>query len=75
MSARGNVAAMDITELTNAVEQISRGYAAAFGIVRDDNWFVLKLQEEVGELTQAHLMQDQGPEQGRTRHCFQTGGR
>ena len=31
------------------------GYAAAFGIDRDATWFMLKLQEEVGELTQSFL--------------------
>ncbi len=35
---------------------MSRLYAERFGIDRDDNWFVLKLHEEVGELTQAFLM-------------------
>jgi NTP pyrophosphatase (non-canonical NTP hydrolase) len=27
-----------------------------YGITQDDAWFMLKLQEEVGELTQAFLM-------------------
>lgn len=47
---------MDIKALTDEVEHVSRGYASSFDIQRDDTWFVLKLQEEVGELTQAHLM-------------------
>jgi excisionase family DNA binding protein len=34
----------------------SQAYASRFGIDRDANWFILKLQEEIGELTQAHLM-------------------
>jgi NTP pyrophosphatase (non-canonical NTP hydrolase) len=46
---------MDINALTDEVEQISRAYASRFEINRDDTWFLLKLQEEVGELTQAHL--------------------
>ena len=33
-------------------EESSARYAAANGIERDDDWFVLKLFEEVGELTQ-----------------------
>jgi NTP pyrophosphatase (non-canonical NTP hydrolase) len=41
--------------LSDDVEQISRRYAEAFGFGRDDSWFLLKLQEEVGELTQAYL--------------------
>jgi NTP pyrophosphatase (non-canonical NTP hydrolase) len=47
---------MDIQELTAQVERVSQRYASRFGIDRDANWFVLKLQEEIGELTQAHLM-------------------
>jgi NTP pyrophosphatase (non-canonical NTP hydrolase) len=49
---------MDIVELTAAVEEISRGYAARFGFERTGDWHLLKLQEEVGELTQAHLMRE-----------------
>jgi len=30
-------------------------YAARFDVRRDDDWFILKLQEELGELAQAHL--------------------
>lgn len=47
---------MDIRELTEQVEQVSQLYAARFSITRDDDWQILKLHEEVGELTQAHLM-------------------
>lgn len=42
--------------MTDAVEAVSSKYASRHGITRDDTWFVLKLQEEVGELTQAYLM-------------------
>jgi NTP pyrophosphatase (non-canonical NTP hydrolase) len=52
----GTVCTMDIRELTARVENISQIYASRFGITRDDDWQILKLQEEVGELTQAHLM-------------------
>ena len=34
-------------------DQASQAYCEANGIVRDTDWFILKLQEEVGELTQA----------------------
>lgn len=34
-------------------EAASLDYARAFGIERDQDWFILKLQEELGELTQA----------------------
>jgi NTP pyrophosphatase (non-canonical NTP hydrolase) len=47
---------MDLERLSDDVEVVSRGYASAHGFKRDDTWFLLKLQEEVGELTQAFLM-------------------
>ncbi|MER5321670.1 pyrophosphatase [Streptosporangium roseum] len=47
---------MDLRQLTEAVEAVSSTYARKHGIIRDDTWFLLKLQEEVGELTQAFLM-------------------
>ena len=58
---------MDIRELTSQLEQISQVYASRFGIDRDSNWHILKLHEEVGELTQAHLMrQGQARSKGRS---------
>ncbi|MGN9778164.1 pyrophosphatase [Micromonospora sp. H33] len=47
---------MDLTQLTDEVEAVSSLYARRHGIERDATWFLLKLQEEVGELTQAFLM-------------------
>jgi NTP pyrophosphatase (non-canonical NTP hydrolase) len=47
---------MDIQHLTENVEQVSQRYAEKFNIERDATWFILKLQEEVGELTQSYLM-------------------
>jgi NTP pyrophosphatase (non-canonical NTP hydrolase) len=47
---------MDLRLLTDDVETISRRYAEVYSFRRDDTWFLLKLQEEVGELTQAYLM-------------------
>ncbi|MEV4075975.1 MazG nucleotide pyrophosphohydrolase domain-containing protein [Nonomuraea fuscirosea] len=47
---------MDLRELSDEIEPISARYANAIGVERDDTWFLLKLQEEVGELTQAFLM-------------------
>ncbi|MFB4280956.1 MULTISPECIES: pyrophosphatase [unclassified Nonomuraea] len=47
---------MDLRELSDEIESISKRYADRIGIERDDTWFLLKLQEEVGELTQAFLM-------------------
>ncbi|WP_214413911.1 MazG nucleotide pyrophosphohydrolase domain-containing protein [Sphaerisporangium fuscum] len=47
---------MDLRQLTDQIEAVSAEYARRMGIDRDDAWFMLKLQEEVGELTQAFLM-------------------
>ncbi len=47
---------MDVNHLSNEVEQVSQNYAAQYHIERDATWFVLKLQEEVGELIQSYLM-------------------
>ena len=44
--------------LSADVDIISRRYAEHYDIERDDAWFLLKLQEEVGELTQAFLMRN-----------------
>jgi NTP pyrophosphatase (non-canonical NTP hydrolase) len=41
-----------LTMLAAEFEAASAGYAAEHGIDRDDDWFILKLQEEMGELTQ-----------------------
>ncbi|MEV4059564.1 pyrophosphatase [Nonomuraea dietziae] len=47
---------MDLRTLTEELEAVSRLYADRHGIDRDDTWFLLKLHEEIGELTQAFLM-------------------
>lgn len=46
---------MDLAALADRLEAISVGYAEREGIERDDDWFLLKLQEELGELTQVQL--------------------
>ncbi|KNX38515.1 nucleoside triphosphate pyrophosphohydrolase family protein [Luteipulveratus halotolerans] len=46
---------MDIAELTDRVEYVSAGYADHYAVERTDEWILLKLTEEVGELVQAHL--------------------
>ena len=46
---------MDITELTDQLETISSQYAQKFDIDRTPDWFLLKLTEELGELTQSYL--------------------
>jgi NTP pyrophosphatase (non-canonical NTP hydrolase) len=47
---------MDVKQLSEEVEHVSQIYAETFHIERDATWFVLKLQEEVGELIQSYLM-------------------
>lgn len=47
---------MELTKLSDEVEAVSQSYARAHGFERNETWFLLKLQEEVGELTQAFLM-------------------
>ena len=51
-AARGD---SPLSALTAQFEAASQAYAAGNAIARDPDWFVLKLQEELGELTQAWL--------------------
>ena len=44
-----------LPELSGLVAQVSDIYADRNDISRDDDWFMLKLQEELGELTAEHL--------------------
>ncbi len=54
---------MELAAAQREVETISRVYARLHGIERTDDWLVLKLGEEVGELTRAYLART-----GRSRH-------
>ncbi|QBJ97222.1 pyrophosphatase [Rhodococcus sp. ABRD24] len=47
---------MDLARLQAHVRARSEQYAVENAIVRDPAWFLLKLQEEVGELVQVYLM-------------------
>lgn len=47
---------MDLNKVAQQVATVSDAYATKFGIQRDSNWYVLKLQEELGELIQSYLM-------------------
>lgn len=47
---------MNLDKLSQDVEDVSQLYSKRFKITRDDNWYVLKLQEEFGELVQSYLM-------------------
>jgi NTP pyrophosphatase (non-canonical NTP hydrolase) len=44
-----------LAALAERVAQVSDIYAARYGIDRNDDWALIKLQEELGELAQAHL--------------------
>jgi NTP pyrophosphatase (non-canonical NTP hydrolase) len=58
---------MQIEDLQQEVESVSKFYAERHGIHRSDDWFLLKLNEEVGELTQAYLARaGQARDKGRT---------
>jgi NTP pyrophosphatase (non-canonical NTP hydrolase) len=47
---------MDIKKLQEEVEKTSLAYTKKFNIQRDSDWYILKLQEELGELIQSYLM-------------------
>lgn len=46
---------MDLNALTNKVVMVSDQYEKNCNIKRDADWYILKLQEEIGELTQNYL--------------------
>lgn len=46
---------MNIKELTNNLLKISDLYAKRFAIERSSDWHLLKIQEELGELSAAYL--------------------
>jgi NTP pyrophosphatase (non-canonical NTP hydrolase) len=45
----------ELKSLAERFERASRAYAELHEIERDADWFLLKMQEELGELTQAWL--------------------
>lgn len=56
---------MNLKKLTIEIEKISQVYSKKYNINRDNNWHVLKLQEEMGELVQSYLMM---VDQARLKH-------
>ena len=46
---------MSLKAATEPVQQVCDLYAERCGIDRNDDWYLLKIQEELGELVQAHL--------------------
>ena len=59
---------LDLNALADRLEAISACYAASHGIDRSGDWFLLKVQEEMGEMTQAHLTKT-----GRSRRAVSDG--
>lgn len=56
-----------LKQLASRFEEASQSYARANGIQRTDEWFLLKLQEELGELTQVWMkLTGRGRPKGRT---------
>ena len=56
-----------LKDLATRFEQASARYAATHQLQRDRDWFMLKLQEEMGELTQAfNRFTGRGRAKGRT---------
>ena len=46
---------MSLKAATDPIQAVCDLYAERCSIRRDDDWFLLKIQEELGELAQAHL--------------------
>lgn len=46
---------MNLNEITEQLSKVSDIYSQKFDIRRDDDWFILKIQEELGELSSVYL--------------------
>lgn len=58
----------DFKTLQDRCERISERYADANRFTRDDAWFMLKLQEEMGEVTQVFMkVSGRGRAHGKSR--------
>jgi len=56
-----------LADLAARFEQASIAYAEGNGITRNDDWFILKMQEELGELTQVWMkLTERGRKRGRS---------
>lgn len=51
-------------EIAEKIKKVSDIYAARFGIRRDEIWYFLKLQEEIGELAKAYVNSRGGGREG-----------
>ena len=52
---QGGGGGVTLSDLSASVLRISDIYAGKYGIERDRDWALLKMQEELGELTAEHL--------------------
>lgn len=50
-----NIAHANTAHIQEKVVAVSDIYASKFNIDRDGDWYILKLHEEIGELTKIHL--------------------
>lgn len=50
-----SIGQMHLNDIALRIENLSAQYAEVYGIHRSAEWALLKLTEELGELTQAHL--------------------
>ena len=58
---------MNLKSLISKIERVSELYSKKYKISRTKLWYLLKLQEELGELTQAYLsMNGQGRHKNKT---------
>jgi len=46
---------MEISKIQEKISEVSKNYEKVCSINRDDDWYILKLQEEIGELIQHYL--------------------
>lgn len=59
---------MHIKEIQKKVCKVSNRYSKECNINRDDDWYILKLQEELGELIQSYLsLTQRGRNRGKTK--------
>lgn len=47
---------MSLQSLTKKIKQVNDLYRKKFNVEQNGDWFLLKLQEEFGEMTQKYLM-------------------
>lgn len=47
---------MNIDQITEKAKKVAEQYAQEFNIEYTEDWFVMKLQEEFGEMVQQHLI-------------------